>query len=64
LPGANALAYFEKSLLTAVKSFIKLAPGVDAIKLLFTESAEIRLVPGKNLQPSLIFVGWTVAIMC
>jgi hypothetical protein len=27
LPGTNALAYYEKSQLTAVKSFITLAPG-------------------------------------
>jgi hypothetical protein len=28
LPGTNALAYHEKSQLTAAKSFITLAPGV------------------------------------
>ncbi len=27
LPGTNALAYYEKALLTAIKSFISLAPG-------------------------------------
>jgi hypothetical protein len=29
-PGTNALAYYEKSKLTAVKSFIKLATGAVA----------------------------------
>ncbi len=31
--GANALAYYEKALLTAVKSFITLATGINYIKL-------------------------------
>ncbi len=35
LPGTNILAYYEKSQLTAVKSFVTLAPGVNAIKLYF-----------------------------
>jgi hypothetical protein len=33
LPGANALAYYEKSELTAVKSFITLAPGGQSSNL-------------------------------
>ncbi len=33
LPGTNALAYYEKAQLTAVKSFITLAPGPNVIKL-------------------------------
>ncbi len=33
LPLRNALAYYEKSQLVAVKSFITLAPGVNVIKL-------------------------------
>ncbi len=27
LPGTNALAYYKKSLLTAIESFLTLAPG-------------------------------------
>ncbi len=33
LPGINALAYYEKSSLTAVKFFITLATGVHVINL-------------------------------
>jgi hypothetical protein len=33
LAGTNAQAYYEKSQLTAVKSFITLATGVNVIKL-------------------------------
>jgi hypothetical protein len=29
LPGTNSLVYYEKSKLTAVKSFITLAPGLQ-----------------------------------
>jgi hypothetical protein len=32
LPGTNALAYYEHLKITAVKSFITLAPGVNVIK--------------------------------
>ncbi len=35
LPGINALAYYEKSSLTAVKSFITLATGLNLMKLFF-----------------------------
>jgi hypothetical protein len=34
LPGTNALAYFENSELTAVRSFKTLAPGACTIKLI------------------------------
>ena len=33
LPGTNSLAYYERSYLTAVKSFITLRPGPNVIKL-------------------------------
>jgi hypothetical protein len=35
LPGTSAIAYYEKSYLTAVKSFIILTPGAN-VKKLFT----------------------------
>ncbi len=33
LPGTNALAYYEKSYLMAVESFITLAPGSKKIRI-------------------------------
>ncbi len=33
LPGTNTLAYYEKSQIMSVKSFITLFPGVGVIKL-------------------------------
>jgi hypothetical protein len=39
LPGKNALAYYEKSQLTAVKSFITLATGVNFNNILWTAFA-------------------------
>jgi hypothetical protein len=33
LPGTNTLAYYENLLITAVKSFVRLAPGVKPIIL-------------------------------
>jgi hypothetical protein len=33
LPSTNTLAYYEHSLIMAVKSFITFGPGADAIKL-------------------------------
>jgi hypothetical protein len=35
LPGANTLAYYKNLKLTAVKSFITLAPGVNVYKTFF-----------------------------
>jgi hypothetical protein len=40
LPGKNALAYYEKSQLTVVKSFITLATGVNVIKFLTYAAAK------------------------
>ncbi len=66
MPGTKALAYYEKSKLTAVKSFLTLATGVNVIKLLkaviykYLEYARV-FVPGKPFQLSLMFVGKTGA---
>ncbi len=36
LPGTNALAYYKDSYVTAIKSFIGLAPGADVVKHFMT----------------------------
>ena len=59
---ANTLAYYDMATITAVKSFIVQAPGVDPIKLItaviygFMKYAGVFLL-GKPFQPSLMFAG-------
>jgi hypothetical protein len=56
LPGTNALAYYEKSLHTAVKSFITLAPGVNPINILF-------FATDNKLERS-VLTGFLLSLMC
>jgi hypothetical protein len=44
LPGTNAQAYYEKSYLTAVKSFITLAPGITNPSLCIHRSLVISVM--------------------
>ncbi len=54
LPGTNSLAYFEKSQLTTVKSFITLATGVRKIGVLEKE-ARLDCVIKQTLFASMNF---------
>ncbi len=62
LPRTNTLAYFEKSLLIAVKSFITLATGGKLYKTFSVRNLRISVVarvfiPCRPFQSSLLIVG-------
>jgi hypothetical protein len=53
LPGTNALAYYEKSELATVKSFIKLVTGVNTyLNLSFNSSLKFHLNKLERLHPT------------
>ena len=58
MPGANTLAYYEKQQLTAVKSFIKLAPGDEA----GTEGIDLR--PETNIRAYYDTESITAKVIC
>ncbi len=62
LPRTNTLAYYKSLEITAVKSFITLAPGQNITKLftavMYEGLQKARVfVPGRPFQSNLMFVG-------